>query len=411
MATMDTILCPGVLSGSSGEIHRLQELALFNTTLSPAQLKIIASNCLSLHSLHFSSCSGIDDNELCDLLQRLRGQLRRFSLRRFSSKSPNLSDSGGCAIGNLVHLKELDLSECLQFGEKTFQALGSLLNLSVLKISRARVHSESLLIALASMKCLQSLDISHTSNLTPLILKGIPKSLVTLKMAGSSALCDETPAENLCHLTNLKSLTVRISSEGTGLSSLSPLKLIASFVVSLDMSQSTLSGDWSGGVLGRMCNLRTLKFDNCDIPGGWPLSVAKSLPDLQTLTFSGARGMRMELTSLASMKSLRHLKLCGCSNVGNPTAIAVSSLPNLETLEMTSTMIDEDGAKALSEGRCRYSLRNVTLHKVPGMERGRRKMNDTLNFYREQRSRNGRNRKDRAFLKSSGEGEALLDRT
>lgn len=377
--------------GNSQILQRLQELSFSNMSMSHGQLKAIVSHCVSLHSLHFSSCSGISDKDLCALLERLRGQLRRFSLRG-SSRTPKLTDLGGRRIGILTNLQELDLTDCLQIGEKTVQALGSLVHLCVFKISRVRVHSESLLISLASMKVLRTLDISHTSDLSPLIFKGIPSSLHELNVAGSSALCDDTPEDYLSHLISLKVLTLQISSERPGLSSLAPFESIAASFVYLDMSQSTLSGDWSCGLLGKMNNLRVLKVDNCNIPGGWPLSVAKSLPNVEMLTLSGSRGMRMELTSLASMKSLRHLKLCGCRNVGNRTAVAVSSLPRLETLAMTNTMIDEDGAKALAEGVCKYSLRSLRLHKVPGLEYGRQRMNDALCSYRQQRHRMERNR-------------------
>lgn len=352
----------------------------------------MASNCTSLQSLHFSSCSGLNDKDLCAILERFQGRLRRLSLRDSSPRSLKLTDLGGRSIGILTYLKELDLTGCLQFGEKSIQALGTLVNLSVFKLSRVCVHSESLLISLASMKGLRNLDISHTSNLSPLVFKGIPSSLIELNVAGSSAICDDTPEDYLSHLINLKILTVQLSSERRGLSSLAPFELIASSFVSLDLSQSTLSGDWSRGLLTRMNHLRVLKVDHCNIPGGWPLSVAKSLPNLETLTLSGSRGMRMELTSLASMKSLRHLRLCGCKNVGNPTAAAVSSLPRLETLAMTSTMIDEDGAKALAEGACRYSLRSLRLLKVPRLEYGRPKLNDAMCSYRHQRQRIERNR-------------------
>lgn len=172
---------------------RLRELTLFNVPLSDSQLHIITTNCPSLHSLIFSSCSGVSDAQLVSFVNQVSGKLHHFSMRGSISKYSDPTDIGGCSIGRLCHLTELDISDCPKFGERNFQALGALQNYEVMKFVRARAHSESILIALAPMRRLRVLDISHTESLTPLVLKGLPSSLKELLAPFSKCRCLVSP--------------------------------------------------------------------------------------------------------------------------------------------------------------------------------------------------------------------------
>lgn len=370
---------PGTRVGPS----RLTNLSVLDVSLPSSQVLAISTYCPFLRKLSLVSCRNLSDDGIRSVLRRLSPHLREVSLKNSFSYSDSLSDQGICVLGQLPFLSHVDISGVPNF-PRTFSSLGNLSNLLSLNISQSKVETHSLATPLSGLKHLTTLDISQTPYLTPSILASLPTSLSTLKASMCAAICDETDPGLLRNLPNLRNLTLRLSKNGL-LTSLAPILLGARYLNSLDLSQSAFETHWDADVLGAMPNLELLKLENCDIPE-WPLRIAKSLTSLQYLTVSGSRGMESEMENIAYMKGLRHLKLCGCHNVGNPTAFAIASLPHLETLSMTSTMIDENGAKAISNGVCQKTLRLFRLHHRPKRRiKMSRAFSHSVAFYRESR--------------------------
>lgn len=111
-STMALVLNMECTTSHDEGAKRLRELTLFNMPLSDSQLHIITTNCPSLHSLIFSSCSGVSDAQLVSFVNQVSGKLHHFSMRGSISKYSDPTDIGGCSIGRLCHLTELDISDC-----------------------------------------------------------------------------------------------------------------------------------------------------------------------------------------------------------------------------------------------------------------------------------------------------------
>lgn len=361
-----------MLQGLDESGTNIRSFSFLRANISHAQLKVLLKTYPALKELQFDGCPGISPVGVSRITKSLR-QLTNLSLRNCPGKQYRASHHV-LRPGELISLTQLDISNCTCFDtDEAFYSLGALVELEQFSLSNSEVSTGAFIHCIQRMEKLTDLDISGTLNIAtrPSIFPFLPSSLVYLNLRGSSALTDETKALDLEHLSALRHLTLIVCERSYNLSSLEPVSCLTQGLRTLNMSDSTLRGNWQGSAFKDVMMLRRLCLENCELRDGWPLSTAKSLPNVEEMYISAARGMAEELTSLAEMKSLKKLVVDGCSNIGNPTARAVGSLPQLEFLIMTNSMVDEFGAEALQRGACKNSLTYLKLHTLP-QERRRR---------------------------------------
>lgn len=221
---------------------------------------------------------------------------------------PSLSDAGGAHIGRLRCLKTLTMGCCHGLTDVTFSTLGSFVELEELDINSCNISDEAACGILSSLRKLRKLNLAGCHSVTDAIFSVLPRSLEELELCHSGAVTAGVPYSALERVPNLKSFG------GSGqprLNELSFLAPVAARLQTLRLSRSGLSDANAAHWVSEMPNL-----------------------------------VRLYLSE---------------SDVADETARAVSSLRKIEKLELSWTLISNDGVRALTSGVACQSLKTVIL--------------------------------------------------
>lgn len=275
----------------------------------PGFMRKVVKTFPNLEHLNLGHVGCVGDEWLAAIAEFLSKSLSSLDL--MSMHCP-VSDAGGAQLGNLFNLKALSLPFFSDLTDITFSSLGALKDLEELNLYNCSISDTVACSILPNFRELRLLSLGACKNITSAVFQALPRSLVELNVNESGAL---------------------------------DANLLPSALVG--MSHLT-------------------KFEGCHCSAVSDISfLAPVAPRLEELRLSRIRASDANIASLVSrMVNLEHLDL-SWSSVSDETAEAISDLEKIRHVDLSSTLLSNDGLKAMIRGTACQTLRYLRLGNCP----------------------------------------------